>query len=387
VGIFFAVKFGFCSVCKYQKKRKAIWCIFVLVENKNRNKRIMFWVSQLVGWAVFFGIGFSFTEKTPDYNASQDLLRITTLYLAAIGVISIYRFVIIKFRLLEVKQFSLLVLVFPVSFLLGATLLTLSIFSKELFLEASIWKDIRVTEFLFISFLYSFVFLAWNLLYYIYYLVESNRDREIKNLQWEATKNESELNNLKAQLNPHFMFNSMNSIRALIDEDPKKAKTAVTQLSTILRNTLLMGKRKLVTIGEELSIVEDYLSLEAIRYEERLRVRIDIPENVKSYTIPPLTLQTLVENAIKHGIANYAKGGDLVINTSECKEEVCIHLENPGKLKGVNQGTGTGLKNAHQRLKLLFGEEADILLTENLEKVTTLVKIPKKTLNESSSNR
>lgn len=347
----------------------------------------MFWLSQLVGWAVFFGIGFSFTEKTPDYDASKDLLRITTLYLAAIGVIGIYRFLIIKFRLLEVKQFSLLVLVFPVSFLLGATLLTLSIISKELFLDASIWKDIIVTEFLFISFLYSFVFLAWNLLYYIYYLVESNRDREIKNLQWEATKNESELNNLKAQLNPHFMFNSMNSIRALIDEDPKKAKTAVTQLSTILRNTLLMGKRKLVTIGEELSIVEDYLSLEAIRYEERLRVSIDIPENVKSYTIPPLTLQTLVENAIKHGIANYAKGGDLIINTSECKEEVCIHLENPGKLKGVNEGTGTGLRNARQRLKLLFGDEADIVLTENLEKVTTLVKIPKKTLNESSSNR
>jgi two-component system, LytTR family, sensor kinase len=96
----------------------------------------------------------------------------------------------------------------------------------------------------------------------MYHGLEKSRVEEIKNLRWEASRNEIELNNLKSQLNPHFMFNSMNSIRALIDENPPRAKEAVTKLSTILRNTLMMGKKREVTLREELDVVRDYLDLE-----------------------------------------------------------------------------------------------------------------------------
>src|SRR5690606_14938941 len=102
----------------------------------------------------------------------------------------------------------------------------------------------------------------------------SDLKEEIKNLKWQAVKNEIELNRLISQLNPHFVFNSMNSIRALIDEDPKLAKQAVTELSNVLRNSLLMGKKTMVAFSEELKMVKDYLSLEKIRFEEKLQIII-----------------------------------------------------------------------------------------------------------------
>lgn len=358
----------------------------------------MYWTAQLLGWGIFFLMGYLGSRT----EGELEIMRLVVFFLFTILLTHAYRFLIIKSGILGVSNVKKIVFVSLSSLIMSGIFVLFSWESTEYVMELQCKNGVKEScerlmriskedfsfgDYLINIMIFSNVFLAWSLMYYVFHLVQTTREREIKDLQWEASQNESELNNLKAQLNPHFMFNSMNSIRALIDEDPQKAKTAVTQLSTILRNTLLMGKRKVVSIGEELSIVEDYLSLEAIRYEERLQVSIDIPEGIKSYTIPPLTLQTLVENSIKHGIANYAKGGKLIINTSESSSEICIHMENPGKLKGVQDGTGTGLKNARQRLKLLFGEDADIILNENLEKVTTLVKIPKKPLNESSSNR
>ena len=95
----------------------------------------------------------------------------------------------------------------------------------------------------------------------MFHFVNNYKKEEIKNLKWQAAKNEIELNKLKSQLNPHFIFNSMNSIRALVSEDPKLAKEAITQLSNVLRNSLLMGKQKLIPLGDEMKLVNDYLGL------------------------------------------------------------------------------------------------------------------------------
>src|SRR5690606_34796559 len=116
------------------------------------------------------------------------------------------------------------------------------------------------------------VFIIWSLLYFLFHFINNYKKEEIKNLKWEAARNEIELNKIKSQLNPHFIFNSMNSIRALVDENPDLAKNAITQLSNVLRNSLLMGKKKLIPLGDELKIVDDYLSLEKTRFEERLTI-------------------------------------------------------------------------------------------------------------------
>ncbi len=161
------------------------------------------------------------------------------------------------------------------------------------------------------------------------------------------------------------MFNSMNSIRALVDEDPKKAKVAITQLSNILRNTLLMHKNKFNTLEEELALVKDYLELEHIRYEERLHFTFDIEPNTLQKQIPPMMLQTLVENGIKHGISKYPEGGEIKITTMLMDNELKISILNTGQIENKTSETGFGVTNTTHRLELLFGKNATFLLKNN----------------------
>ncbi len=117
------------------------------------------------------------------------------------------------------------------------------------------------------------------------------------------------LERLKSHINPHFIFNSLNSIRALVDENPERARTAITELSNILRSSMQVEKMETVPLNKELDIVKDYLALEQMRFEERLKIELDIDEDTLNQPVPPMMLQTLVENAIKHGISKHYKWG------------------------------------------------------------------------------
>ena len=222
------------------------------------------------------------------------------------------------------------------------------------------------------------VFLFWNLLYFAAYYLKNYEREEVKNLRLKAAMNEVELNNLKSQLNPHFMFNAMNSIRALVDEDPEQAKTSITQLSNILRNTLLLGRRKFVTLEEEIKVVENYLDLEAIRYEERLRTEMDIEPSVLSMKIPPLMLQTLCENSIKHGIASLPQGGLLKLTARDFPDHVVLTVENSGEYKPDKPSeTGIGLSNTRKRLRLMYGDKAFLRIFNENGHVVNKITIPK----------
>ncbi|MCK6649086.1 MAG: histidine kinase, partial [Bacteroidia bacterium] len=235
---------------------------------------------------------------------------------------------------------------------------------------------------------FSFVLFFWSLIYFLVHYIENYKKAEIENLKWSASINEIELNKLKSQLNPHFMFNAMNSIRALVDENPGKSKEAITQLSNILRNTLQMGKNKVIPFDEELRIINDYLALEAIRYEERLKVSMDIHPESKQFQIPPLMIQTLVENAIKHGISKLTKGGIIEIQTKIEKEQLIIKIKNSGQLQNTNESdSGYGIKNTLQRLQLLYGKDANMSI-RNLDNefVLTELIIPKNVLSYESNH-
>ena len=170
------------------------------------------------------------------------------------------------------------------------------------------------------------------------------------------------------------MFNCMNSIRALVDEDPKKAKVSITQLSNILRNTLLMNKNKFNTLEEELALVKDYLELEHIRYEERLRFTFEIDPTTLQKHIPPMMIQTLVENGIKHGISKYPEGGEIIIKTKLLDNIFKIEILNTGQMENKISETGVGLANTTNRLELLFGKAASFSL-KNLDNNTVLSEI------------
>jgi two-component system, LytTR family, sensor kinase len=197
---------------------------------------------------------------------------------------------------------------------------------------------------------------------------------------------EIELKNLKSQLNPHFIFNALNSIRALVDENPAKSKQAINQLSNILRSSLASDKKGLTKFDDELKIVKDYLGLESIRFEERLKTEFDIHPESQNFLVPPLMIQTLVENGIKHGISKLTQGGVVQVKTSILNRKLKIHIRNSGHLiNGAKRSkTGLGLKNTIQRLKLIYGDDASFrIVNENDNFVLTEIIIPQNYTHES----
>lgn len=179
---------------------------------------------------------------------------------------------------------------------------------------------------------------------------------------------------------PHFIFNAMNTIRALIDEDPTKAKNAVTQLSNVLRSSLQTGKQEFITLEKELQIVNDYLEIEKARYEERLQVDFIISEETTSAQVPPLILQTLVENCIKHGIAKLPEGGKIKVITNRGQDHVSIDILNSGKYTpDAATESSLGLENTRYRLDLSYGNKAWLTIGNTEENyVRTHIHIPLK---------
>lgn len=216
-----------------------------------------------------------------------------------------------------------------------------------------------------LQWMYSFVLLLiWSLLYFLYHYVEKNNKDELDKVQLASTIKDLELNTIKAHVNPHFMFNALNSIRALVDENPERARMAITELSNILRSSMQADKKKTTTLREELSIVKDYLALERIRFEDRLNVDFDVEEDLLGQSIPPMTLQTLVENAIKHGISRSVEGGTIKVSASTIDTFWQIKVENTGKLDLSKEPKGFGIISTKDRLRLLYGEKASFVLQD-----------------------
>lgn len=245
----------------------------------------------------------------------------------------------------------------------------------------NLYEDLRplvILINLFTSFLY---YALWSMMYFLYYFLDNYNT----SLRYQATINEIKLNNLRNQLNPHFIFNALNSVRALVDEDPKKAKSAITQLSNILRYSLVMDKYETIDFGDEINTVRDYLNLETIRFEERLKTNYDIEDEAYEYKIPPMMLQTIVENAIKHGLSTLVKGGIVDIRcTVGLSKDLYIRVKNSGQLKNNpirrKDGNGHGIANTIERLKLIYGNRASFkIYNYGDEFVVTEIKIPKQT--------
>lgn len=204
-------------------------------------------------------------------------------------------------------------------------------------------------------------FWFWLLVYFV--ILNQRRLRVAEHRQSELARalQAAELRGLKAQLNPHFLFNSLNSVRALIADDPSRAQSAVTQLARTLRYTLASGQDELVTLEQELEIVNDYLGLESLRLGARLRIERDISPEALRVRIPVMLMQTIVENAIKHGVAELPDGGVLQISAQVRNGSLLLEIANPRPAAlAPNPHSGIGLRNATERLRLLFGAHASL---------------------------
>src|SRR5580704_17126840 len=199
------------------------------------------------------------------------------------------------------------------------------------------------TSFLLVTVENGLYIIPWTLLYYFFHYIQKTRNQELDTLKLEALVKELELKTIKSHINPHFIFNALNSIRALIDENPLRARTAITELSNILRSSMQTEKQETVTFEKELNIVKDYLALEHIRFEDRLSVEYEIDEDTLDQPIPPMMLQTLVENAIKHGISRQVDGGKVRI-VSDFKDNFHeLVILNTGVFNGNRDVDGFGL--------------------------------------------
>lgn len=221
---------------------------------------------------------------------------------------------------------------------------------------------------------------GWMAVYLAVHEFRHRRQAEVSTLRLELVAQQAQLRGLRAQLNPHFLFNCLNSLRELIVENPQSAQKMVTQLSALLRYSLQSDHTEQVTLAEEIQAVKDYLDLETVRFEDRLRVHWKVASGVAAAAVPPMLLQTLVENALKHGVARRPEGGEVTI--AVWPEDSLVHLEvtNNGSLPEIPSQNGIGLKNARTRLQLLYGEKGNIVLENAPEnRVRAAVTLPFKT--------
>ena len=218
----------------------------------------------------------------------------------------------------------------------------------------------------------------WTILYLAVTTFRHSREVRTNEMRMKLALSNSELRALEAQVNPHFLFNCLNSIRGMISEDPTQAQDMVTRLANILRYNLQRDRHHTVPLASEVEAVSDYLTLEAIRFEERLRVHLEIDDAATQAAVPPMLLQTLVENAIKHGIEEISSGGDLFIRATLESDTLRIEVKNTGTLSDPRPGsTQIGLTNARERLRILYGERASLQLRARDEgSVIATVLIP-----------
>ena len=359
-----------------------------------------YWLFQISGWGFLIFLGLLQEFQAENSIALGSLIQSLVVFCLGIGVSHLYRYFIIHRDWLSSNVVKAIPRIIFASITVGAIFYGIEIIMVYVKETAAIGgeKDTlsrffggrdenMATSFVGLRLTLAIInnallFFIWSVIYFGYHFFERSRQQEIERLQWAASINETELNNLKAQLNPHFMFNAMNSIRALVEEDPILCKKAITQLSNLLRNTLQTGKRKLVPIEEEMKIVQDYLALEKIRYEERLNIEIQLEDGIEKCLVPPLLLQTLVENAIKHGVSMIRKGGTLRIVGAFKGEELHITILNDGKYSPKPaEGVGIGLKNSTKRLEILYGDKGSIEISNVDNHVETRVIIPKEKIN------
>lgn len=223
----------------------------------------------------------------------------------------------------------------------------------------------------------SLLFLLAAMVNYLLLAFQSAREAERSALELQVLAREAELRALRAQLNPHFLFNSLNAIGSLAGSDVARARQMTVLLSEFLRRTLTQGSRLQITMAEELDLVDRYLAVEQVRFGERLRVERDVRPETLDCRVPPLVLQPLVENAVTHGISRTLGGGTLTIAAACRGDRLEIVIENPFDPDGGRRpGQGVGLENVRARLAMLHPGNSRVESMEAYDRFRVTVNLP-----------
>jgi len=213
--------------------------------------------------------------------------------------------------------------------------------------------------------------------HYVSLAQEATHELEARAMQTSIQARDAELKALKAQINPHFLFNSLNSISALTSIDPVRARDMCVLLGDFLRLTLGLGEKASVRLSEELELLQKYMAIEKVRFGARLTMHEEIQEESKACLLPPLLLQPLVENAVKHGIAGLPEGGDVRLAVQRQNGRLAILVENSWDPEAPpRRSGGLGLKNVQQRLEARYGKDANLRVNTEGERFQVTLSIP-----------
>jgi hypothetical protein len=335
--------------------------------------KVAYWTCQVAGWGGYSAIGLWSAAQQVGWRFSL-VAGYILFFFYSIALTDLFRREIRRRQWLTATSARMYARIFGAAALVAAvqTCLVISINwllegGHSSFLSPSkalaTWAGITV------------VTILWTIFYIA--LTGPRRFRE-KEVHLQLALREAELRALEAQVNPHFLFNCLNSIRGLVVENPAVAQDMITRFANILRYNLHRDLMHTVPLESEVEVVGDYLALESVRLEDRLRVQFAIDPEAAQVPIPPMFLQTLVENALKHGIAKLPAGGDLLIRAVLKPGALVVEVENPGQLaEAAPEATQLGLANVRERLRILYGDTASLQLKNRDGRVAATVLIPR----------
>ncbi len=334
-------------------------------------KNIWFWVIQSCCWLFIAFTALTFSPlRGGNINSQIIFFLVYTLVGFVAGYIYCYKLEKINPDEITTSQF----LLYPLVGSLGIGIL----FTIVDFTLGGFHLPNSTTN-LFVLFLENiWIVIPCFFFYHLYRFATIYQERKQRTLVAENLLQISELENLKKQLNPHFLFNALNSIKALTLFDGVKARESIIQLSDLLRLSLNLGEQQRATLSEEIRLAENYLALEKLRYDNRLTYEFNVNADLDNVLIMPMSLNTLLENAVKHGIGKLKSGGKILISASTEQGVVTITVENSGNYdpKPKSDEGGIGLENLRKRLELQYGDKASFTIMNKNKMVVSTIKMP-----------
>jgi two-component system LytT family sensor kinase len=345
-----------------------------------KDKLPSFWTIQLIGWIVYFVVIYItfLSVAQPENFLSLFYLKgfraLTGFFLTSVFMRPVYR----RFgNRLSIGWLVLLVLICASAFGYAWT-------GIEFYYAYSTNPILNLNNYLArsprIALDYAMTLTAWSALYLGVKNWRAWQKERENALQSSALANRAQLEMLRYQLNPHFLFNALNSIRASVDEDSTRAKRMITQLSEFLRYSLLHESASKIPLREEMEAVRNYLAIEKIRFEDKLAIEFDVETRAENFKVPCFLLNPLVENAIKHGLQTSPKPLKIKISARVEAGRLLLEVSNTGNLQEnpSRDGNGIGLKNVRERLEKLSDENGKFELLQENGFVKARIEILKK---------
>lgn len=335
-----------------------------------------YWAYQAFYWGVFTAIGLAINMVNGG-NIRNQVISHILFFFYSVGLTHLFRLQIQRCRLRKPSAIRMRMWLFAGILVISLiqTFLVISVDNGLNGARAEAWPRVAVVGLGWGMYIGT---LVWTV---VYVRITERRAQEQREAKMQLAVRAAELRALEAQINPHFLFNCLNSIRGLVVENPQLAQDMITRFAALLRYNLNHDRQHTVPLSQEAEIVADYLALESVRFEGRLRVDFTVDPEAESVQVPPMILQTLVENALKHGVARRPEGGDVRIHAAVNNGRLILSVTNTGELGAAHPAhvndTHLGLKNIRERLQLLYGDRARLSLKNGSGTVVARVEIPK----------